>query len=135
MTIIGVIPGGDTLQLRSESLTHVNVGGTATVGIRVDSDGFIYTRSAGGGYVAQYQWLLPGTNVGDYECRWVTGGTTPDTTPAASGTWVNCDTDRTWQEAETGADISYSFTLQIGKAGTSDAMKSTTITFNALGAP
>ena len=126
--------GNDSLQLIADSLVHSNPGGTAVVGIRIDSDGQIYTRSAGGGYVAQYVWVLPAL-VANYECRWVTGGTTPDTVPAASGTWVQCNVDRTFEESEAGADKNYDFTLEIGRNGTSVALKSVTIGFHALGSP
>lgn len=129
-----MLGGGDGLTLIADALTHVNPGGTAVVGIRVDSDGQIYTREAGGAYTAQYAWVLAGL-VANYEMRWVTGGTTPDTIPAASGTWVQCNTDRTIEESSVGSDTSYSFTLEIGRNGTSTALKSVTITFNALGAP
>lgn len=133
--LVGAASGaGDSLRLDADSLTHVNTGGTAVVGIRIDSDGQVYTREAGGGYTAQYFWVLSGL-VANYECRWVTGGTTPDTTFAASGTWVQCNTDRTMEESETSADKSYTFTLEIGRNGTSVALKSVTITFNALGSP
>lgn len=128
-------PTGDVLRLDAAGLTHINPGGTAVVGIRIDADGQIYTRAAGGGYTAQYFWILPSVNASLYECRWVTGGTTPDITPAASGSWVQCNVDRTWEESETGADRSYSFTLEIGLLGTSTPLASATITFSALGAP
>lgn len=133
--LAAAMTAGDGLRLDAASLTHVNPGGTAVVGIRVDADGQIYTRQAGGGYTAQYNWVTPTTNAAAFECRWVTGGTTPDTTPAASGTWVQCNVDRTFEESEASADKSYSFTLQIGRNGTSSALKSVTITFNALGSP
>lgn len=124
--------GEDSLTLVGDSLIHSNPGGTAVVGIRVDSDGQIYTRELGGGYTAQYFWVLAGL-VANYEMRWVTGGTTPDTVPAASGTWVQCNTDRTIEESENNNDKVYSFTLQIGRNGTSVALKSVTINFSALG--
>lgn len=128
--------GGPVLRLDAATITHDNPGATAVVGIRVDSDGQIYTRENGtsGSYVARYNWITPVSNAANYECRWVTGGTTPDTTPAASGTWVQCNTDRTWQETSINADTAYSFTLEIGLNGTSTAIKSVTIGFEAFGA-
>lgn len=131
----GLVGGGPKLTLVDDNLLHANPGATATVGIRIDAGGQIYTREAGGGYTAQYNWIIPAANAALYECRWVTEGTTPDTTPAASGTWVQCNVDRTWEESETGADRSFSFTLQIGLLGTSTALRSATIQFNALGSP
>jgi len=126
---------GDILTLVDDALSHINPGGTATVGFRIDADGQIYTREAGGAYTAQYFWIVPALNASLYECRWVTNGTTPDTTPAASGTWVQCNVDRTWEESETGADRSFDFTVQIGLLGTSTPIKTVTIQFDASGSP
>lgn len=133
--LAAVLGGGDQLRLDGDSLTHINAGGTAVVGIRVDADGQIYTREAGGAYTAQYNWITPTALAANYEMRWVTGGTTPDTTPGASGTWFQCNTDRTIEESSAGTDTLYSFTLEIGRNGTSTALKSVTINFSALGAP
>jgi hypothetical protein len=134
MPLLIMALGGDKVDLTGTTVSHVVPGGSATAGFRIDADGQIYYRQ-GGSYIAQYSWVTPNGNAGNYECRWVTGGSTPDTTPAASGTWVACTSDRTWEENAVGTDVIHSFTVELRRAGTSTVLKSVTIGLAARGAP
>ena len=133
-----LVRGEKLVEFRKRALaadvTHVVVGGNATAGFRIGADGNIYYRQ-GGAYVLQYPWVLPAANAANYECRWVTGGSTPDSVPAASGSWVRCNADRTWEENAVGVDVLHTFTVEIGRFGTSTALKSVTISVNARGSP
>ncbi len=122
--------GGDRVVLNALSAHETDLGGTAIVGVRMDADGQVYKRD-GGAYAAQYEYVIPAANAGLYECRWVTQGTTPSTTPGASGTWLSCGTDRTWEHSSA-ANFNFSFTLELRRAGTTTTLKSVNVTFSGI---
>jgi len=125
---------GDTVRLDAQGITDVVVGGTATITYRVDSDGGIYRIQAHGGSTKLYDWVLPNAQAANYEVRWVTQGNDPNTTPAASGTWIACTSDRDWVNTSTNADDTDTFTLELRHVG-GPTLASVTITLNAFGSP
>ena len=101
----------------------------STVSIRVDADGGIYTAASanGGGlsYSQTQDWLLPGTDAADYECRvtsvdhnaGVDAGSGWSLSPGADGSWFALTSDRTWEINETAAgDYDTTATMEIRHA-------------------
>ncbi len=125
---------GSRVQFFSDTLVHINPGGTAIVGIRIDSDGSVYTREAGGGYTLKYAWLLNGVN-SDYEVYATTAG--PGVTGSAVDTWLACSTDRTWEFSTSGNDDSTALNVVLRDASTTTVLTvdPTFINMNALSAP
>ena len=100
-----------------------------TVSIRVASDGGIYTASEPNGgalsYTKTQDWLLPGTDAGDYECRvtsvnhnaGVDAGSGWSSSPGADGTWFALTSNRQWNTTETvGGDYDTTATMEIRHA-------------------
>jgi hypothetical protein len=107
------------VQFFADTLVHNNPGGTATVGIRVDSDGGVYTREAGGAYTLQYQWLLTGVNT-DYEVYATTAG--PGVSGSATDTWLGCGSDRAWEFSTSGNDDQTDLNIIFRDAVTTDVL-------------
>lgn len=131
MMVVGAAPA--RVRLDPDFLLHNNPGGTATVGFRVDSDGNVYTREAGGAYTLQYAWLLTGVNT-DYEVYATTAG--PGVSGSASDTWLPCNVDRTWEFITSGTDDSTSLLVSLRDDTTFELLKdSVAISMNSNSAP
>lgn len=121
------------IRLDAAGYTRVVVGGIATANFRIDSDGGVYGQS-GASVVKQYDWIIPNGDVSGFECRWVSTGQTPTTTPGSSGTWLACTSDRSWAHTANNNDDTVSFTCELRRTGGA-TLFSVTITLNALGSP
>jgi hypothetical protein len=94
------------------SLDDSGIGGTRTVGFRVDNNGNIYTRANNGsGYVSKETWIGACANT-SYECNFVSSGSALTTGTANS--WLPCSTDQTFElSRSTNGISSRSGTIQI----------------------
>jgi hypothetical protein len=77
--------------------------GGIPVSLTVGSNGII-----SGSSVASFTWLLSGA-ASDYDVRITVGDGTGTISGAATGTWLNCDTSRTWNM--TGSILDYRDTI------------------------
>lgn len=131
--------GGDIIRLDAAALSSVTVGGVATCSFRIDSDGGIYFNQAnipGGGFIKQYDWVLPNANAGLYECRWTSLGNDPSSPPGVADTWLACTTDRTWANSVNGSSDTSSFTCELRLASNPGVtLKSVVIQLNPDGSP
>jgi hypothetical protein len=84
--------------LTGRTVSHIVTSPTnAAAGVRVTTDGFMYTLR-GTSYVQIEQWLLGGT-VAEMECRWTnTSGTLSSGT---AGSWLPCSSNQEFSVAYT----------------------------------
>ena len=122
---------GDKLrEFRSRDMTETHAT-TATLGIRVDSDGGIYIReSEAGSYILASTWLHSGSTNADFEVACVVASGTAPTGTASDGSWLATTSDRTWElsQGSTGTDAT-ELTITIRRTSDNREFADRTITF------
>lgn len=103
----------------------------ATAGVKVDSDGYLYTL-VGSTYTQRELWLLGGT-AAEFDCRWT--NTAGAITAGTAGTWQTCASDQGFNLAyssDTPGTSSCTGTLEIRMAASPNTvMASASYTLNA----
>ena len=78
MSLIQFIHSGvsaEVVQFISHDFSRIDESGTIYSGIKLDDDGNIYARQAGGGWSSIGAWLLNGVNTGFFVKRVIDSGT------------------------------------------------------------
>ena len=99
----------------------------ANCGIRIDSDGFIYTRQGLGAWVQREKWIGDGVNT-EYESR-MTNNSGDALTTGTAGSWLGQGSDRTYETLQsTVGGKANSHTLEIRRTSDNTVGLSATIT-------
>ncbi len=120
------------VHLEDDVLVEIDIGGTAVVAIKLDSNGFVYTKEGGGGYVLKYRWLLSGAPA-DYEA-YASVSNDPLTTGNV-GVWESLGGDLIYELSTTNYDQDTHLTLQVRDVITEIVRATNLVPMTAYSAP
>lgn len=123
--------GGKLVYLENVNGVYGSVS-AGSAGLRVDSDGNVYSTNLAGTYLSRFQWLRSGS-AADYSVRVTATGGSPGTFSSGPSGWVSCGSDQTWTRNTPVAGLSdVEFTIELAlTSDTSNVLASASGTLTA----